>query len=410
MTARPMQKALAWSVPLTVEAMALLRSVVLARAIGPDELGRAMLLALVLRLVEMLSDLGVERQLVRAPGGATPALQARLHAALALRGLVIAALLLTIAPLSSLGFPDGPNAATYAALAVIPAIRGFVHLDYRRAERGYDYRPTAKVELGAAVAMFCALGTGIALGITDHRVLVVAVVGQAAAQVALSHLLATRPWALDFDRSGLHQVWLFGAPLALNAGLMFLTLQADRLIVALAWSWSDVAVYGIVAQLAMLPALVAGRAATSLLLPRFTRARDAGKIASEARVVLLRFGMLGAVFAALFASLGSPVIALVYGAQLDPGFALAAVLGAAAGLRMARTPLSVLALALGQTAVPARANLWRTAALVPALILAAAGAPLFTFAATAVLGEAAAYLRGWRLLLSTPSKLRVSAT
>ena len=42
--------------------------------------------------------------------------------------------------------------STEAALALVPLIRGALHLDYRRAERGFSYRAMAVVEGGAVVA------------------------------------------------------------------------------------------------------------------------------------------------------------------------------------------------------------------------------------------------------------------
>ena len=50
-------RALAWLVPVLAEAAALGRSVLFAWLIGPDQLGQAMMLALVVRLAEMASDL-----------------------------------------------------------------------------------------------------------------------------------------------------------------------------------------------------------------------------------------------------------------------------------------------------------------------------------------------------------------
>ena len=93
-------RALAWAVPVLAEAAALGRSVVLAWAIGPEDLGRAMMLALTLRLVEMVSDVGIERLIVQAPDGNTSRLQAELHGAAILRALsrILRAALATAAP------------------------------------------------------------------------------------------------------------------------------------------------------------------------------------------------------------------------------------------------------------------------------------------------------------------------
>ncbi len=401
MTAAARQKLLAWSVPLSVEILALARSVLLARVIGPEELGKTMLLALVLRLVEMLSDLGLERLLVQAPGGATRRLQAQLHGALVLRGLLLAVLLLALAPLlaagSVLGFADGPGLWVYAALALVPLTRGLLHLDYRRAERRFDYRPLAIVELGASVVMIAALVGALSLGLLDHRVLVVALVAQAVAQVVLSHGVARRPWQLRFDAAGLARIWQFGAPLALNAGLMFLTLQGDRLIVARWWDWADLALYGIVAQVAFLPALIMGRGAMSVMLPALRAAAARDRVQQSFARMVRQSAWVGVGFALAFGAAAPFAIQIVYGAALRPEMALAAAFGVAAGLRIWRTPYSVLAIATARTGDPARANSWRALGLLPGLLVALVGLPLAAFAATSALGEAAALIRA-RLL------------
>ncbi len=390
------QKALAIGVPIAVELAALLRSVVLARAIGPDELGRAMLLALVLRLVEMFSDLGVERLLIQAPEGPTPMLQASLHGALVLRGIALGALLLLLAHFLSLTMPDGPVFATYAALALIPILRGFLHLDYRRAEKNFNYSALAKVEGSAALVMLGALAIGMVFGPSDHRILLLVLIAQAMTQVILSHALSERRWQLNFDTQELARIFRFGAPLALNSVLMYLTLQADRLIVAFGWDWSDLAIYGIIAQLALIPAQVIGRAANSLLLPAFARTIPESGADQALRRSLRGVALLGGGFALSFAMIAPSLITTIYGFDAAQTNLIALALGISASVRIARTPLSIHAVATGRTGDTARANLWRAAALAPGLLCATLGTPLYVFALTAIVGEVGAFMAGWR--------------
>jgi O-antigen/teichoic acid export membrane protein len=197
-----------------------------------------------------------------------------------------------------------------------------------------------------------------------------------------------------------------------NAVLLFLTFYADRLIVARSFDLATLAVYGVALQLALLPAQIVGRAAATLLLPRFRQALAKGLIEPAARAAVLSHVAMGAAFAAAFALLAPPAIAAVYGAPFRPDMALAAVLGAAAAFRIVRTPLSQLAVAIGRTGDPARANLLRAAALGPALLAATAGLPLAAVAAAAALGEAAATWRALALAwpcLSVPTTREVPA-
>ena len=384
-----------WSIPLLAEAGALARSAILARMIGGEELGRAMVLTLVLRLAEMISDVGVERLLMQRHGAATPGLLAALHGACLLRGLAMAVLLAALALPMAFAFEGGATPEIYAALAIAPLLRSFLHLDYRLAERDLRLWPMAVVEGGAMAAMLAALPLALMVW-GDHRAMLLVLLVQAGAQVALSHLVAGQRYRLTFDRAVLTEVLGFGAPLVLNAGLMFVTFQADRLIVAGWYGWAEVAIYGVALQLAMLPAQITGRAAGSLLAPRL-RGLSGVVLTLVARRAVCGYLALGMAFAAGFALVAPSAIALVYGADFRPDLTIALAFGVAAGARILRTPLSQLAVAVGRTGDPARANLWRAAALAPALITASLGLPLLAIAAAAALGELAATFRALHL-------------
>ncbi|WP_050520390.1 oligosaccharide flippase family protein [Pseudorhodobacter antarcticus] len=395
-----------WSVPLLVEAGALARSAILARVIGGDELGRAMVLTLVLRLAEMISDVGVERLLMQRHAAATPGLMAALHGACVLRGLAMAVLLAALALPMAWTFKGGAGVEIYAALAFAPLLRAFLHLDYRLAERDLRLWPLAIVEGGSVAVMLAALPLALMVWV-DHRAMLLVLLAAAGAQVALSHLVARQVYRIRFDRAVLAEVLGFGAPLVVNAGLMFLTFQADRLIVAGWYGWAEVAIYSVAMQLAMLPAQITGRAAGSLLAPRLRGLTGAG-LTGMARRAVAAYLALGLCFAAGFAIAAPSLIALVYGAGFRPDTGIALAFGLAAGARIARTPVSQLAVSLGRTGDPARANLWRAAALAPAFITASMGLPLTAIAIAAAVGEAAATCRALHLArgvlfpLSTP--------
>ncbi|MBE1281860.1 MAG: oligosaccharide flippase family protein [Rhodobacteraceae bacterium] len=390
------QRWIPWAVPIWAEIAALGRSVVFAWIIGADQLGQAMMLALVVRLTEMASDLGVDRLLLQAPDGNSARFQAELQGVALIRGLVGAAVLAVLAPALAGLFPGGPNTLTYLSLAIVPLFRGLAHLDFRRAERRFRYRLLALVEGGATAAM-AVLVAPAALVLGDHRAMVVVLIAHAVSYSALSHIVASRGFRLRFSRTAMLRVWSFGAPLVLNAGLLFLTFYADRLIVARAFDWATLALYGVTLQLALLPAQIVGRAAGSLVLPRLREAlRQRNLLAVWQPVVNLHAG-LALVVTCGFILLAPILIDVIYGSAFRPDLMLALAIGVAAGFRVLRTPYSQLAVATGRTGDPARANLLRAAALVPAAGFAAAGLPLAAIGAAAALGEAAATLRAVHL-------------
>ncbi|MEX0304671.1 MAG: oligosaccharide flippase family protein [Leisingera sp.] len=398
----PSGKAMVWAVPVLAEAAALGRSVVFAWVLGPGELGQAMILALTVRLAEMASDVGVDRLMLQAGDGGTCRFQAEMHGVTVARGLVAALVMLAAAPILALVFTGGPSPSAYAWLAAVPALRGLAHLDFRRCERLLRYKPMALVEGGATVAMFtCVLPAAVLLA--DHRAMPAVLVAHAAIYAGLSHLVASRPYQVRFSAFAFLRVWHFGAPLVLNAVLLFLTFFADRVIVAQAYDWATLAVYGVALQLALLPAQITGRAAASLVLPRLRIAIRQNALTNTWQPVLALYTLLAAATTAGFVLLAPAVIELVYGAGFRPEGMLALAFGAAAGFRILRTPYSQLAIAAGRTGDPARANLVRALALLPAAVFAAAGFPLAAIAAAAALGEAGATLRAYLLARFTIS-------
>ena len=165
-----------------------------------------------------------------------------------------------------------------------------------------------------------------------------------------------------------------------------------------AYGWADVAVYGIAFQMASLPAQIVGRAGHSLFAPRFRLAVAVGHLPVEARRVLWLHLGLAVGFLAGYVGFVRPVIGFVYGETFVPEFLLVLVLGLAGALRILRSPISQLAVSTGRTADPARANLWRAFALVPALGAAFTGAPLAAIGASAAAGEGLGLWRGWVLM------------
>ena len=276
-----------------------------------------MMLALMIRLVEMVGDLSLERLIAQAPDGGDSGFLACMHGAALLRAGALGLFCLAVALPLSLLLPGGPSASSYAALALVPLVRGAVNLDYRRRERGFDYRGVAIVECGAAAAMLMAAPLAVSI-MGDHRAFVPVTLVQVLTQVALSHAVARMRWSAAFGREELARVLSFGLPLLSNAVLMFLIFHVDRLIVAAYFDWSDVGRYAVALQLALLPAQIAGRAAASLLAPRFRHAIVAGDFELQASRSLRLYTLLATAFLLAYAALAGDAMRIVYG----PGFAI----------------------------------------------------------------------------------------
>ena len=213
----------------------LVRNILLAGLLGPERMGLAVMLAIVLRCLEMGSYLAADRLLVQARDGNAPGFQANAHGLEVVRGLRSGRARTVLADPAAVAFGYPETAWAFAALGLVPALRGFVHLDYRRLQRKLRFGQTLKVEstanlVGTAAVWPALHWTG------DYSALLWVSLAQALAHVVMSHAVARRPYRVRFDRLYLGRMLSFGWPMLLNGLVMFGVFQGDRLIVALSVS------------------------------------------------------------------------------------------------------------------------------------------------------------------------------
>lgn len=136
------------------QAFSFLRNALIGHALSKGDFGIAATITMLLMLVDTLSELGAERLVVQAGDGGTERFIATTHAVMAARGLATG-LLIALAGSSIAGFFLVPEAAwAFAAAGLVPMLRGFMHLDARRAQARLDNRATMIVEvLPQAVAL-----------------------------------------------------------------------------------------------------------------------------------------------------------------------------------------------------------------------------------------------------------------
>jgi O-antigen/teichoic acid export membrane protein len=115
---------------LVSEVCGLLRIAMFAHVLAPASMGVVVILGTWVRLVEMVTDLSLDRYLLRAPDGAARKRAARgawhgRHARRIGTGFMLASLLPLIAVYGS------RTGWAFLTASLVPLLRGFTHLDYR---------------------------------------------------------------------------------------------------------------------------------------------------------------------------------------------------------------------------------------------------------------------------------------
>jgi O-antigen/teichoic acid export membrane protein len=375
---------------VVVELCTMARIALFAHVLAPASMGALIILGTWLRLVEMATDLSIDRFLLRDKAGVRRHVQSAAHGAALLRGAAGSAIMLASTyPLLAI-YGLEADAAGFLAAAAIPFVRGFLHTDYRLQNRFLKLRPTIIVELGSAFAGLAAAIGGAFLS-PGPESFAAALIAQAVAAVAISHMLAGRRFAIAFDRKVSQRIWHFGWPLTINALFLYAVFQGERMLVGGILGLETLGSYAIVAQLALLPVMIGGRLALNLALPLLARNQGAGGACRGPRDVAILFGSGGVLFWTAFVFLCPPFIALLFGNAYQPHPADLAWIAAAAAIRMQKTGPATVLLAAGSSRAVLAGSSVRLAGLAIGTLALFFTRDLTSFVAIAALSEAASH-------------------
>ncbi len=383
----------------------LVRNLAIARLIPVEDYGVAATFAIAMSVVEMVSALGMEAQIVQSKRGEDPEFQAALQGFTALRGLISFGLLFATAGLMA-DFLDVPELAwAYQVMALSPLIRGFGHFDTYRQRRAMRFGPSLWTGFGSAVAAVIVIWPTY-LVFPDYRVMLVSLLVQAAVATIISHVLAERPYRLRLDMATWMGSTRFGWPLLANGILLFAVMQGEKLVAGRMLGLEALGILAMGLTLTMTPTLVLARSLQNLFLPRLSAAQDDDAAFQRLAEVAIQAVMaITLVYLLVMTVVGGPVSMLLLGEKFAALPPLMTWLAIQQTLRVFKAGGATVALARGQTANAMVANALRVASLPVAVWVATQGGGLIGIIAVAIAGEAAGFAVS---LLMVSLRLKVS--
>lgn len=375
-----------------------LRNILIARFVSVEDFGVASLLALTMSVVEMASNLAIDRLIVQAPDGDSPRLQATGQAFQAIRGVAGGIVLFTAAQYVA-DFFKVPHAAwAFQCLALVPTIRGFVHLDIIRYQRKMHFSPSVWAEALPQLASL-AIAWPLAVWLHDFSVMVWAIIVQSLFYLFLSFLLAERPYKWAWERIVLSRMVDFGWPLLINGLLMFIIFQGDKAIVGAAFSMKTLGWYSAAFSLTLAPAILVTKVAQSLLLPILSKLQADSQVFSERFPLVIHACLLvGLAMGVFFIAFGPELLVLLFGHRYQEGVSIVVLLGLTQAVRVAKSGPMIVAMALAETKNPLLSNLVRGLSLILAIFAVWMEWGVLGIALAGLIGELAAYLISINLL------------
>jgi O-antigen/teichoic acid export membrane protein len=304
---------------------ALIRYVVLARILGPQELGWAVIIVLVGQFFDSITESGGDRFLIQHPRGGTPEAQRMVQLASLTRGVTIALILFALArPIAD--FMQAPDVEFgLRMLALVPLLNGLVHTDLRRVQRDHDFRIEGRAMLLAEVVSL-SVTIASAFLTQSYIAIVFGLIARALTTLIVSHLMARRGYAARFSSEFGAALLYFGLPLMLNGTLLFFGSQGDRLIISRFLGPHELGRYSAAMLLIFYPSQILARYISGLYLPQIVRSNPARKaIADELGGVVTLVGGLATVGFAIVAPFALP---LLFGKDFSQSAMIVALIGA----------------------------------------------------------------------------------
>lgn len=341
----------------------LVRNLIIARLISPENYGIASTFALSMSIVEMLSYLGLNQLIIIDKDGDKPHFQAAMQGFQILRGTFSSLMLLLIARPYAAFLSVEQVAWAYELLALLPLINAFQHYDPHRLRRHMNFRPTNLINFLPALVSVLAVWP-LALIFGDYRIMLVSLFVQAITMVLVSHITAERPYRATLDFELMKKATKFGWPLLLNGMLMFGVFNGERLIVGRELGMGQFAFFSMCTTLTLTPTLVLANSQQSIFLPQLTRARDDKALFQKLSVATMEASLVIALLLVLGATLiGGPLSYRLTGSKYAAILFILVPMAVAQALRVAKTGSGVVGLAIGQSGNSMIGNLVRVLSL-----------------------------------------------
>lgn len=291
----------------------LIRAFLLAKLLPQDQFGLAITLSVMAALVELSTDIGLDRYAVINPDRGSALVFGTLHSLSVMRGAVIGLILAAIGPFAARIF-DAPQAWwAFSLLGVASFMRGFMHLGIKEAMRDFRFWPEA-LTVGVTQASWTIVSVGLAWTFQDYRCMLFGILGAQIAFVTCSHLVSTTRWQLRWSKKDALRILKFSLPLIPNGINLAFRNMVDRLIVGAYLGLKQTAIYNINMMVATMPSGIIQTYIASLMLPVFSRHENGEQRLDHLYTAWpLGLAAIAAVYGAGVTCLAQPVVSLVFG-------------------------------------------------------------------------------------------------
>jgi O-antigen/teichoic acid export membrane protein len=313
-----------------------LRSIILARLLGPEAFGLMGICMIVIRGLELFTQTGVSPALIYRQDRIDEAKHTAFTLQL-IRGFVLAAAALAIAPLAARYYEQSQLRDLIFTLAAVFAMNGFYNINTVLLQKNLDFRRLTSLELSVAVVSTAAT-VALAYWLRSVWALVLGQVLLAVMRVALSYAIVPGRIVLRFDRGIARELLSYGRYITGITVVLFITTEVDNMVIGKVLGFEWLGYYAMAFTLANLPATHIAKIASNVLFPAYsTLQKDPERIRIAYVTVLRAVGGIAIPAAVGLATLAPEIVGIVYGPKWLPAVTslrILALFGAARAIGM----------------------------------------------------------------------------
>lgn len=295
----------------------LVRNMILARLLAPDDFGLMAIVLSVLELLGCVTDVGVRQSIIHHQEGDKKEYLNIAWWVQVIRGIGLFITVLLVAP-AICRFYSKPELLNLLRVSLLVVI--FNALTSPRLyvlDKEFRFVKALCLIQGSSV-----LGTAVAIVLAFYMqnvwVLVIGQVVQIGVQCLLSHILCPFRPMLKIDHRYLKEFLKFGRGMLGLAFLTVISMQTDVFVLAKLLSSEKVGMYALALSLARQPVMLFSGTIGRVLLPAFAEKQNDRKALCSAVVRLLRIILLFGVPMTVLAALGAKtILSVIYGAKYE---------------------------------------------------------------------------------------------
>ena len=329
-----------------------MRSIALARILVPHDFGIAMVLATVFGIVELLTEIGLDRAAVSSAARANAdAYRNIIHSVSLARGLINGLVLAALGPMIAWLVHAPEMALWFSSLGLISVLKGLSHFDIKQMRQRYIYWPEGVANLIGQIT-WTVVTIALAFQFRDASCMAIGILVSQLAYTTTTHILAKVRWRLHWDKVIAREIASTGAPLVPSAMINAVNTMFDRFIIGSVLGPAAVGFYSAASMMALMPRAIIARFTNNVGLSVFVNHAAAGKRQDRAFTIWV----IGTVSISLFCSIAiaclmRPALLILFGAAFVPSPLLSILFAADFIPKFLIGLIAVPALAFGQTKI-----------------------------------------------------------